>query len=116
VVAATDDTTSSGGRLRSFDDPLAVGEEVWFLARIAGNIAPSGLYRAHLGKIPGRLDPPVEIEPVLLPGDPAPVAIGGVIVTLDAPRVGPSGTITIVAGIGGGTATSAILQFVPGVP
>jgi len=116
VVAATDDTTSSGGRLRSFDDPLAVGEEVWFLARIAGNIAPSGLYRAHLGKIPGRLDPPVEIEPVLLPGDPAPAAIGGVIVTLDAPRVGPSGTITIVAGIGGGTATSAILQFVPGVP
>jgi len=37
-------------------------------------------------------------------------------VRVDALRVGPAGDITLVAGIGGGTASSAILHFLPTVP
>jgi hypothetical protein len=111
LVAGTGDMTTAGGRLRTFLDPLAVGDEVWFLARVAGSVAPAGLYHVHVSAIPKRSDAPLEVEPVLLPGDPTP--LGGVIVRLGAPRVGPSGTVSVVADIGGGTATSAILQFAP---
>jgi hypothetical protein len=116
VVAATGDTTVTGGRLRSIEDPIAVQDQVWFLARVAGSVAPPGLYRVTLARVPRRGDDPLPIEPVLLPGDPAPSPLGGVIVRLDAPRTGPSGIVTIVAGIGGGSASSAILQFIPVLP
>jgi hypothetical protein len=39
-----------------------------------------------------------------------------VIVRLDAPRVGPGGVVTAVAGIGGGSAATVILQFAPSLP
>jgi hypothetical protein len=114
LVAGSGDVSTAGGRLRTFDDPVAVEDQAWFLARIAGSVAPAGLYRVVIPKIPSRTDPPLAVEPILLPGDPAPG--GGVIVRLDAVRVGPGGGITVVAGIGGGTASSAILHFLPTVP
>jgi hypothetical protein len=49
----------------------------------------------------------------LIPGDPAPTSVGGVIVRLDGLRVGPGGTISAIADIGGGTTSSAILEFGP---
>ncbi len=64
-------------------------------------------------KAPHKSDAPFTIESVLLPGDPAPAPLGGVIARLDALRIGPSGMVTVVASVGGGTATSAILQLVP---
>jgi hypothetical protein len=113
VVAATGDLTTTGGRLRTFDDPRAVADQVWFLARIAGSEAPAGLYRVMVPKAPHKSDAPFVVESVLLPGDPAPAPLGGVIVRLDALRVGPSGVVTVVAGIGGGTTAGAILQVAP---
>ena len=113
VLAATGDLTTTGGRLRTFDDPRAVADQVWFLARIAGSEAPAGLYRVQVPKAPHKSDAPFTIESVLLPGDPAPAPLGGVIARLDALRIGPSGMVTVVASVGGGTATSAILQLVP---
>jgi hypothetical protein len=116
VVAGSGDATTTGARLRTFEDPVAIGEEVWFLARVAGSVAPAGLYRTRVSRIPKKTDPPLEVEPVLVPGDPAPAPLGGVVVRIDAPRVGPSGVVSVVAGIGGGAAASAILQFVPALP
>jgi hypothetical protein len=108
VVAATDDVTTDGARLRTFEDAVAVGDQVWFLARVRGTVAPAGLYRVAVPRIPRKTDVPV-VEAVLRPGDPVPAPVGGVIVGLSAPRVGPGGIVSIVAGVGGGAAASAIL-------
>jgi hypothetical protein len=116
LLAGTGDTTTAGSRLRAFDSPLAVGDEIWFLARVSGSVAPAGLYRVGVSRIPRKRDEPLAVEPVLLPGDPAPPDVGGVIVRLDAPRVGPGGVVTAVAGIGGGAAATVILQFAPSLP
>lgn len=115
VVAATGDTTDRGERLRTFGDPLAVGDDVWFLARVAGGAA-QGLHRVRVAAVPGREDPPLPVETILVPGDPAPAAIGGVVVRIDAVRVGPSGLVTLIAEIGGGSAPSAILAIDPTLP
>lgn len=116
LLAGSGDMSSVGGRLRTFDDPVAVGNQAWFLARLAGSVAPAGLYRMVIPRIPRRTDPPLTIEPVLRPGDPAPGTIGGTVVRLSALRAGPSGEITVVADIGGGAAANAVLHFVPSVP
>jgi hypothetical protein len=116
LVAGSGDATTTAARLRSFEDPVAIGDEVWFLARVAGSIEPAGLYRVRVARIPRKEDPPLEIEPVLLPGDPAPPPLGGVVVRVDAPRVGPSGTVAVVMGVGGGAASSAVVQFQPALP
>jgi hypothetical protein len=113
LIAGSGDLTTTGARLRSFTDPIARGDEVWFLARLAGTVAPAGLYRAIVTAIPGKSDAPLPIEPILIPGDPAPTSVGGVIVRLDGLRVGPGGTISAIADIGGGTTSSAILEFGP---
>ena len=111
LIAGSGDLTTTGARLRSFTDPIARQDEVWFLARVAGSVAPAGLYRAIVPKIPGKADAPLAVEPILVPGDPAPSTLGGVIVRLDALRVGPGGSISVIADIGGGTTASAILEF-----
>ncbi len=113
VVAGTNDETSDGGHLRTFEDPVAVGDQVWFLARVRGSVAPAGLYRVQVPRIPRKSDDPLTVEAVLLPGDPVPPPVGGVVVGLSAPRVGPGGLVTVVAGIGGGSAAGAILAFTP---
>jgi hypothetical protein len=115
VVAGTGDATGDGARLRTFEDPVAVGDEVWFLARVRGTVAPAGLYRVAVPRIPRKTDTPV-VEVVLRPGDPLPSPVGGVVVGLSAPRVGPGGIVSVVAGIGGGAAASAILAFAPSLP
>jgi hypothetical protein len=116
LVVGAGDTATTGARLRSFDDPVIVGDEVWFLARAAGSVAPAGLYRVTVAKPPRKSDAPLPVEPVLLPGDPAPAPLGGVVVRMDAPRVGPSNTVSLVVGVGGGAATTAIVQFLPTLP
>jgi hypothetical protein len=111
LVAGSGDVTTTGARLRSFGDPIARGDEVWFLARVAGTVAPAGLYRTIVSSIPRKEDAPLPVEPILIPGDAAPASLGGVVVRLDALRVGPGGAISAVADIGGGTTSSAILEF-----
>jgi hypothetical protein len=76
---------------------------------------PAGLYRVVVPRIPRKTDTPV-VEVVLRPGDPLPSPVGGVVVGLSAPRVGPGGIVSVVAGIGGGAAASAILAFAPSLP
>jgi hypothetical protein len=111
VLAVSGDLTTTGARLRSFGDPVAVGNTVWFLARVAGSVAPSGVYRVTVDKIPAKTDPALSIEPVLLPGDPAPGGLGGVVVRIDTLRVGPGGAISVIAGLGGGSTSGVILGY-----
>ena len=75
-----------------------------------------GLYRVRVPVVPKREDPPLPVEAILLPGDPAPAAIGGVVVRIDAVRVGPSGIVTLVIEIGGGSTPTAILAIDPTLP
>jgi hypothetical protein len=116
AVAASGDTTTRGDRLRTFGDPVVVADDVWFLARVAGSVAAQGLYRVRVASIPARDDPPLPVEPILLPGDPAPAPLGGVIVRIDTIRVGPSGIVTLVVEVGGGSAPTAILALDPTLP
>ena len=111
VVAVSGDLTTTGARLRSFGDPVADGDTIWFLARVAGSVAPSGVYRVKLDKIPGKSDPALAIEPVLVPGDPSPGGLGGVVVGIDTLRVGPGGAVSVVARLGGGATSGAILEY-----
>jgi hypothetical protein len=111
LVAGTGDPASDGAVLRTFEDPVAIGDEVWFLARVRGSVASAGLYRVQVPRIPRKSDDPLVVEAILRPGDPVPAPVGGVVVGLSAPRVGPGGIVTVVAGIGGGAAASAILAY-----
>jgi hypothetical protein len=111
AVAVSGDLTTTGARLRSFGDPVAVGNTIWFLARVAGSVAPSGVYRVTVDKIPAKTDPALPIEPVLVPGDPAPGGIGGVVVQINALRVGPGGAVSMIAGLGGGATSAVILEY-----
>jgi len=111
VVAVSGDLTTTGARLRSFGDPVAVGKTVWFLARVAGSVAPSGVYRVTVDRIPGKTDPALSIEPVLVPGDPAPGGLGGVVVRIDSLRVGPGGVVAVIVGVGGGATSGAVVQY-----
>ncbi|HXJ37213.1 MAG TPA: hypothetical protein VMS22_24555 [Candidatus Eisenbacteria bacterium] len=116
AVVASGDVTQRGDRIRTVDDPIAIDDEVYFLARVAGSVAPAGLYRVRVDAIPRRDDAALAIEPVLLPGDPVPPPLGGVVVRVDAPRVGFAGAVTAVVEAGGGTASSAIVQIDRSLP
>jgi len=48
---------------------------------------------------------------VLVPGDPAPGGLGGVVVRIDALRVGPGGAVSVIAGLGGGSTSGVILEY-----
>jgi hypothetical protein len=116
AAALSGDVTTLGARLRSFDDPLVVGDEVWFAARVAGGAVPTGIYRVRLARMPRKTDAPLPIEPVVLPGSAAPAPLGGVIVAVSNPRLGAGGIVSIVADVGGGSRPSAILELLAALP
>jgi hypothetical protein len=111
ALAITGDTTLDGARIRSVDDPVAIGDDVYFLARVAGTVSSIGLYRVRAPEIPARDESASPIEPVLRPGDPAPSPVGGAVVGITSPRVGPGGVLTVVVDVSGGNAPSALIAL-----
>jgi hypothetical protein len=110
LLVANGDVDNDGAKLRSPRDPIVVGDHVWFLARTGARVAPPGLYRVKVDAPPGP-DEVLPVEAVLRPGDVLPGDIGGVVVRMDRPRVGPTGIVSVVVTIGGGRASSALLEF-----
>jgi hypothetical protein len=116
VLAASGDKTADGATIRSVDDPIAVDDDVYFLARVAGSVSPPGLYHVQVSKIPAKTDAPLPIDAVLLPGATLPAPTGGVVVNIATPRIGPGGLLTAVVDVGAGSAPSALVQIDRTVP
>ncbi len=109
AVAAAADVTTAGDRLRSFGDPIVSGTGVYFLARLASSDSRSGLYRAIVDHVPAQGEAPPAVAPFLRPGDAGPSDIGGAVVRIDQPGVGPDGSINAVVELAGGSAAQALV-------
>jgi hypothetical protein len=113
ALAVASDVTTLGERIRTYADPVASGNVVYVLARLAGDDSPAGLYRIVADQLPAADGPQLPIEPLLRPGDPGPGGVGGVTVRIDQPGVGPLGSATAVVDLGGATASSALVWIAP---
>jgi hypothetical protein len=111
AMALVGDAAPGGGTFAGLGVPVLAGSGLAFQAQVGDPSAASGLYRVSAATVPGAQDPPLAVEPLLVPGGTLPG--GGTVLDVGTPVGNEAGVVAATVSVAGGATPTALVAIVP---